>query len=59
MGWLIAWLGLAVFIGIGCAATVGHPILYGFFVSTVVVGLLWALNAFFGGIIDAIFGRKK
>ena len=58
MGWVIAWLALAIFIGTGVAG-VGHPILYGFFVSTVVVGLMRLLYGFFGGIIDALFGRRR
>ena len=57
MGWFIAWLAFAIFIGASVTG-VGHPILYGFFVSTVVVGLFRLLYGFFGGIIDALFGRK-
>ena len=59
MGWIVAWLGLAIFIGVGCTGTVGHPIIYGFFVSTVVVGLARLFYGFFDGIFGAVFGRRR
>ena len=58
MGWLAAWLAFAIFIGTGVSG-VGHPILYGFFVSTAAVGLLRLLYGFFGGILDALLGKRR
>ena len=58
MGWLIAWLVIAIFLGTGVTG-VNFPILYGFFVSTIIVGLFWILYRFFSGIIDSFFGRRE
>ena len=57
MGWVIAWLLIAIFLGTGVTG-VSFPLLYGFFISTVLVGFCWILNWFIGGVIDELFGRR-
>ena len=57
MGWVIAWLLIAIFLGTGVTG-VSFPLLYSFFISTVLVGFCWILNWFIGGVIDELFGRR-
>ena len=54
MGWFIAWIVVALGIGLGVVG-VRLPILYGFFISTILVGGVWLFCRF----VDALFGRKR
>ena len=46
MGWFIAWLLLGIFLS--GVSGVGFPVLYGFFMSTVIVGSMWLGVSFLG-----------
>ena len=59
VGWIVAWVVIAVAIAVLCAAAVGSPVLYGLFVSTLLVGLARLLYWFFSGVAGDLFGRRK
>lgn len=58
VGCVIAWLVIAIFLGTGVTG-VSFPMLYGFFISTILVGFCWVVNWFIGGAIDEVFGHKR
>lgn len=59
MGWIIAILVSGLGIGYFIGDAVGHPYIYGFMVSSIILVPMWALNSLVGGFIDALFGKRK
>ena len=59
MGWIVAILVSGLGIGYFVGDAVLHPYLYGLFVSSLFLVPLWVLNALVGGIVDALFGKRR
>ena len=55
LGLLVIWLALAIFIAVGTSSMVQKPVLYGFFMSSVLIVPIWLLWEFF----SSLFGRKR
>ena len=54
MGWLVAWVAIALLLASGVVG-VSFPMLYGFFISGIVVGVPWLVCA----IINSLLGTRK
>ena len=59
MGWLLAFMAIAVVVASLGAGAVLHPVLYGLFSASAVVVPLCLLTSIGNGIIDAIFGKRR
>ena len=58
MGWLIAFIVIAAFVATAVTGVL-YPVLYGIFIAAIVIVPLWLAWTVGGGIINALFGRKK
>ena len=59
MGWLIAFIVIAVIIASLVGGTVLHPVLYGIFIAAVIIVPLSLFTSVGNAIIDALFGRRR
>ena len=59
MGWLIAFIVIAVAVASLVGGTVLHPVLYGIFIAAVVVIPLCLFTSVGNAIIDALFGKRR
>lgn len=59
MGWIVAFLIIAVGIAALVGGTVLHPVLYGLFIAAVFIVPLFLGSSAINAIIDSIFGRRK
>lgn len=59
MGWILAFVIIAVAVAVLVGGSVLHPVLYGLFIAAVLVVPLWAFVSIGNGIIDSIFGRRR
>ena len=59
MGWIVAFVVVAVAVAAGVGGTVLHPVLYGLFIAAVLIIPLFLGSSLVGGIIDELFGRRK
>lgn len=58
MGWVIAFIAIAVFIAGGVTGVL-HPVLYGLFIAAIVVVPLWLAWTAGGSIVDFLLGKRK
>lgn len=59
MGWLIAFIVIAVVVASLVGGTVLHPVLYGIFIAAVIIVPLCLFTSIGNAIIDALFGRRR
>ena len=59
MGWLLAFVVIAVVVAALVGGTVLHPLLYGLFIAAVLVIPVWLLSSVVDGIVGSIFGRRR
>lgn len=59
MGWIVAFLIVAVGIAALVGGTVLHPVLYELFIAAVLIVPLFLGSSAINTIIDSIFGRRK
>ena len=59
MGWIVAFVVIAIAVAALVGGAVLHPVLYGLFIAAVLVVPIWVFVSIGNGIIDSIFGRRK
>lgn len=59
MGWMLAFVIIAVAVAALVGGTVLHPVLYGLFIAAVFVVPLWLASSAVDGVIDALFGKRR
>ena len=59
MGWLIAFIIIAVVVAIDVGGAVLNPVLYGLFIAAVLIIPGVMISGIVDGVIDSIFGKRR